>query len=70
VRATVVDPLQYGYRVVVPRGAVCDRDPAAHRASLTDIDATATSSASARPWRCCAVSPGPRVRLVEISAGA
>ena len=31
--------LQYGYRVVVPREAVCDRDPAAHRASLTDIDA-------------------------------
>ena len=39
VRATVVDALQHGYRVVVPREAACDRDPAAHRASLIDIDA-------------------------------
>lgn len=39
VRATVVDALQYGYRVLVPRAAVCDRAPAAHEASLTDIDA-------------------------------
>ena len=39
VRATVVDALQYGYRVVVAREAVCDRAPAAHAASLTDIDA-------------------------------
>lgn len=39
VRATVVDALQYGYRVVVAREAVCDRAPGAHAASLTDIDA-------------------------------
>jgi maleamate amidohydrolase len=39
VRATVVDALQHGYRVVVAREAVCDRAPAAHAASLTDIDA-------------------------------
>jgi maleamate amidohydrolase len=39
VRATVVDALQYGYRVVVPREAVCDRATGAHAASLTDIDA-------------------------------
>lgn len=39
VRATVVDALQYGYRVIVPREAVCDRSPTAHTASLTDIDA-------------------------------
>jgi maleamate amidohydrolase len=39
VRATVVDALQYGYRVLVPREAVCDRAPAAHAASLSDIDA-------------------------------
>ncbi len=39
VRATVVDALQYGYRVVVAREAVCDRAPAAHAASLADIDA-------------------------------
>jgi maleamate amidohydrolase len=38
VRATAVDALQHGYRVVVPREAVGDRDPAAHEASLHDID--------------------------------
>jgi nicotinamidase-related amidase len=38
VRATVVDALQHGYRPVVPREAVGDRDPAAHAASLHDID--------------------------------
>lgn len=39
VRATVVDALQYGYRPVVPREAVGDRNPAAHEASLYDVDA-------------------------------
>ena len=39
VRATAVDALQYGYRVIVPREAVADRAPGAHEASLTDIDA-------------------------------
>ena len=39
VRATAVDALQYGYRVVVPREAVGDRDPAAHEQALSDIDA-------------------------------
>jgi len=39
VRATVVDALQYGFRPVVPREAVGDRDPAAHEANLHDIDA-------------------------------
>jgi nicotinamidase-related amidase len=39
VRATAVDALQHGYRVVVPREAVGDRNPAAHDASLYDIDA-------------------------------
>lgn len=38
VRATVVDALQYGYRPIVPREAVGDRNPAAHEASLYDID--------------------------------
>jgi maleamate amidohydrolase len=38
VRATVVDALQHGYRTVVPREAVGDRNPAAHEASLYDID--------------------------------
>ena len=39
VRATVVDGLQHDYRVVVPREAVGDRNPAAHEANLFDIDA-------------------------------
>lgn len=39
VRATVVDGLQHGLRVVVPRDAVADRAQSAHEASLTDIDA-------------------------------
>jgi nicotinamidase-related amidase len=38
VRATAVDALQHGYRVVVPRDAVGDRNPAAHEANLYDID--------------------------------
>ena len=39
IRATVVDALQHGYRPVVPREAVGDRNPAAHEANLFDIDA-------------------------------
>jgi maleamate amidohydrolase len=39
VRATVVDALQHGYKVVVPREGVADRAAGAHEASLTDIDA-------------------------------
>lgn len=39
VRATAVDALQYGYRPVVPREAVGDRNPGAHEANLYDIDA-------------------------------
>ena len=39
VRATVVDVLQHGYRPVVPREAVGDRNQAAHEANLYDIDA-------------------------------
>jgi nicotinamidase-related amidase len=39
VRATVVDALQHGYRPIVPRGAVGDRNPDAHEANLYDIDA-------------------------------
>ena len=39
VRATVVDAFQHGYRTIVPREAVGDRDPAAHEANLHDIDA-------------------------------
>ena len=38
VRATVVDALQHGYRPVVPREAVGDRNASAHEANLYDID--------------------------------
>jgi maleamate amidohydrolase len=39
VRATAVDALQHGYRPLVPREAVGDRNPSAHEANLYDIDA-------------------------------
>jgi nicotinamidase-related amidase len=39
VRATVVDGLQHGHAVLVPREAVADRAASAHEASLIDIDA-------------------------------
>lgn len=38
IRATAVDALQHGYRVIVPREAVGDRNRAAHEANLYDID--------------------------------
>jgi nicotinamidase-related amidase len=38
VRATAVDALQHGYRTVVPREAVGDRNPSAHEANLYDLD--------------------------------
>lgn len=39
VRATVVDGVQHGLAVLVPREAVADRAQSAHDASLLDIDA-------------------------------
>jgi len=39
VRATAVDGLQHGFRVIVPAECVGDRDPAPHHANLFDIDA-------------------------------
>ncbi len=38
VRATAVDGMQYGFRVIVPRECVGDRHPAPHEANLFDID--------------------------------
>jgi nicotinamidase-related amidase len=38
VRATALDALQHGYRVLVPREAVGDRNPDAHEANLYDLD--------------------------------
>jgi nicotinamidase-related amidase len=37
VRATVVDALQYGFRPVVPREVVGDRNPDAHETNLYDV---------------------------------
>jgi nicotinamidase-related amidase len=39
VRATAVDAMQYGYRVVVPRDAVADRAQGPHDSALFDIEA-------------------------------
>lgn len=39
VRASVVDAVSHGYRVVVPSDAVADRNSSAHEANLYDIDA-------------------------------
>jgi maleamate amidohydrolase len=39
VRATAVDVLQHGYRLVIPREAVGDRDRRAHEQALHDVDA-------------------------------
>ena len=39
VRATAVDGIQHGYRVVVPRECVGDRHDAPHDAALFDINA-------------------------------
>jgi len=38
VRATALDAMQHGYRVVVPREAVGDRNHEAHEANLYDLD--------------------------------
>jgi len=38
VRATVVDAVQYGFPVLVPRDCVADRAPGPHEANLFDID--------------------------------
>jgi nicotinamidase-related amidase len=39
VRATVVDGLQYDYKVVIPREAVGDRNQQAHESNLFDLNA-------------------------------
>jgi maleamate amidohydrolase len=38
VRATAVDVLQHGYRLMIAPETVSDRAPSAHEASLTDIN--------------------------------
>lgn len=39
VRASAVDGMQYGFRVIVPRECVADRHPGPHEANLFDINA-------------------------------
>ncbi|MBE7530550.1 MAG: isochorismatase family protein [Chloroflexi bacterium] len=39
IRATAVDGIQHGFRVIVPRECVADRHPAPHEANLFDIQA-------------------------------
>ena len=39
VRATAVDAMQHGFRVMVPRDCVADRHPGPHEANLFDIGA-------------------------------
>jgi maleamate amidohydrolase len=38
IRASAVDGLQYGFRVIVPRECVADRHPGPHEANLFDIN--------------------------------
>lgn len=38
IRASAVDGMQYGFRVIVPRDCVGDRHPAPHEANLFDIN--------------------------------
>jgi maleamate amidohydrolase len=38
IRATAVDAVSYGFRVIVPEECVADRADAPHRANLFDID--------------------------------
>lgn len=38
IRASAVDGMQYGFRVIVPRECVGDRHPAPHEANLFDIN--------------------------------
>jgi len=39
IRATAIDGIQHGYRVIVPRECVGDRQPGPHEANLFDINA-------------------------------
>jgi maleamate amidohydrolase len=39
VRATAVDAVSYGYRLIVPQGCVADRAPGPHHANIFDIQA-------------------------------
>jgi nicotinamidase-related amidase len=62
VRATAVDVLQHGYRLVVPREAVGDRDPAAHAQALHDVDAKygdVVSLDEALAWLASLPAPAP-----------
>ncbi len=62
VRATVVDALQHGFRPLVPREAVGDRNPDAHAANLFDIDAKYGDVLSLDDVLTYLNAPGPAVR--------
>ena len=67
VRATAVDVLQHGYRPVIPREAVGDRNPAAHEQALYDVDAKygdVVSLDEALTWLETIATPG----RVEVAA--
>jgi maleamate amidohydrolase len=40
VRATALDAVSYGYRLIFPQGCVADRAPGLHHANLIDIQVT------------------------------
>ena len=63
VRATAVDAVSHGFQVIVPREAVGDRSPEAHRQSLADIDlkyGDVVSEEEAARWLA---GPAPEVAL-------
>lgn len=72
VRATAVDGMQHGFRVIVPRACVADRHAAPHEANLFDIDAKYGDVVEAREVLAYlepAAAHEPADRTVPISAG-
>lgn len=68
VRATVVDAIQHGFRPIVPREAVGDRNPDAHEANLYDIDAKYGDVVSLEEALACLRRVAPRVDSVSRGA--
>lgn len=68
VRATAVDVLQNGYRLVIPREAVGDRNRAAHEQALYDVDAKygeVVSLEEALSWLATLPLPSERGAIVR-----
>ena len=68
VRATVVDAIQHGFRPIVPREAVGDRNPDAHEANLYDIDAKYGDVVSLEEALACLRGVAPRADSVPRGA--